>query len=302
MTELIFTTKDVANMLRVDKSTVKRWTDEGKLKCFRTPGGHRKFRAEDLSQFMAEYNYAVSPTDFSPRYSSDESIIRGMIAHKEFNVLDSVCFSGAIKGSKDELVKLFSEAYRNGMTLPAIFDEIFRPTIKKISNLQQSGKLQAAEKQLALTTLANSVVLLSDVVTRRAPNGIKAICAMVENDLDDLELKALIILLESQGAEVLNLGAGCPADSVAQLAQIKQPHFVFLLASAPQQGNDFAIEHQTIFGSLKTYGGKLIVGGAGYTSELLAHAIAGVYDLYCSTFKEFAGVHFAKVNMKKGEM
>ena len=31
MTELLFTTNDVAKLLQVDKSTVKRWTDEGKL-------------------------------------------------------------------------------------------------------------------------------------------------------------------------------------------------------------------------------------------------------------------------------
>ena len=301
MTELLFTTKDVATMLRVDKSTVKRWTDEGKLKCFRTPGGHRKFRAEDLSQFMAEYNYAVSPIDFFPRFASDESIFRGMIAHKEFNVLDSVCFSAAIKGSKDELIKLFSEAYRNGMTLPVILDEIFRPTIKKISDLHRSGKLQAAERQLALTTLANSVVLLSDVITRPAPNGLRVICAMVENDIDDLELKALIILLESQGYEVLNLGAGCPADSVAQLVQIKLPHFVFLLASVPQKEEVVVPKLQKIYAALSTYGGRLIIGGAGYTSDLLAQSIAGAYDLHCSTFKEFAGLHFEKVSVKKDE-
>ena len=64
-------------MLQVDKSTVKRWTDEGKLKCFRTPGGHRKFRAEDLHQFMADYNYNVSSANFFPAAASDEAILRG---------------------------------------------------------------------------------------------------------------------------------------------------------------------------------------------------------------------------------
>ncbi len=128
MTELLFTTRDVADMLQVDKSTIKRWTDEGKLKCFRTPGGHRKFRAEDLSQFMADYNYNISAANFLPVAASDEAILRGMIVQKEFNVLDSVCFSTAIKGNKNDLLKLFSEAYKNGMSLPLMFDKILRPT------------------------------------------------------------------------------------------------------------------------------------------------------------------------------
>lgn len=60
MAELLFTTNDVAKMLQVDKSTVKQWTDDGKLKCFRTPGGPRKFQAQDLYQFMADYSYGIS--------------------------------------------------------------------------------------------------------------------------------------------------------------------------------------------------------------------------------------------------
>jgi excisionase family DNA binding protein len=44
VTELLLTTKDVAEMLQVDKSTVKRWTDNGKQVCF------WKMRAQGVSR------------------------------------------------------------------------------------------------------------------------------------------------------------------------------------------------------------------------------------------------------------
>lgn len=44
---------EVAEMFSVDPSTVNRWADEGKLPCFRTPGGHRRFRREDVDAFIA---------------------------------------------------------------------------------------------------------------------------------------------------------------------------------------------------------------------------------------------------------
>lgn len=116
MTELLFTTNDVAQMLQVEKSTVRRWTDEGKLRCSRTPGGHRKFRAEDLYRFMVEYSYAISPTDVYSRFASDDAVIRRMIAEKDYRVLSSVCFSSALKGNKAEILKLFSETYHNGLS------------------------------------------------------------------------------------------------------------------------------------------------------------------------------------------
>lgn len=35
-------------ILGVNESTVRRWADSGELRCFRTPGGHRRFSEDDL--------------------------------------------------------------------------------------------------------------------------------------------------------------------------------------------------------------------------------------------------------------
>ncbi len=35
-------------ILGVNESTVRRWADSGELRCFRTPGGHRRFAEGDL--------------------------------------------------------------------------------------------------------------------------------------------------------------------------------------------------------------------------------------------------------------
>lgn len=286
-------------MLQVDKSTVKRWTDEGKLKCFRTPGGHRKFRAEDLYQFMADYSYGISPADFAPQFASDDSVIRRMIKQKEFSVLGSVCFSAAIKGNRNDIIKLFSETYKNGMSLPLIFDKILRPTIKKIDDLINSDKLFASEKQLAANALSSAVVLLSDIIMKPAPNGKRAVCATVEKDLNDLELKALAVLLETQGFEVLNLGASMAAVSVAQLVKAKQPHFVFLTASLIVDEDAVVDEHTKIQNELKAFGGKLIVGGLGFTQDFLENKLNGLYDRFCPNFKEYTIALYERTEVKK---
>ena len=60
MTEQLFTTEDLSNMLQVSKSTIKRWAEDGKLQCFRTPGGHRKFNQKNIQEFISRYNYEVT--------------------------------------------------------------------------------------------------------------------------------------------------------------------------------------------------------------------------------------------------
>ncbi len=47
-TDQLLLSRDVAAMFGVDIKTVVRWSDDGKLRCFRTPGGHRRFRLYDV--------------------------------------------------------------------------------------------------------------------------------------------------------------------------------------------------------------------------------------------------------------
>lgn len=39
-------------LLGVDASTLRLWTDAGRIHVFRTPGGHRRYREEDLTVFL----------------------------------------------------------------------------------------------------------------------------------------------------------------------------------------------------------------------------------------------------------
>ena len=42
-----------ASYLGVAQSTIRKWSDGGRLSAFYTPGGHRRFRRSDLDSFLA---------------------------------------------------------------------------------------------------------------------------------------------------------------------------------------------------------------------------------------------------------
>lgn len=46
------TTGQVAEAFGVHPTTVIAWADAGKLRCFRTPGGARRFRPQDVAELM----------------------------------------------------------------------------------------------------------------------------------------------------------------------------------------------------------------------------------------------------------
>lgn len=43
---------EAADYLGVHFSTLRRWTDMGKVPCFKTPGGRRRFRRSDLENYL----------------------------------------------------------------------------------------------------------------------------------------------------------------------------------------------------------------------------------------------------------
>ena len=45
---------DACRYLGVDQSTLRRWSDAGKVPVFRTPGGHRRYAEEDLRALVGE--------------------------------------------------------------------------------------------------------------------------------------------------------------------------------------------------------------------------------------------------------
>lgn len=51
-TSLPLTSGQVAKLFNVHPTTVMDWADKGLLPAFRTPGGQRRFRREDIDAFL----------------------------------------------------------------------------------------------------------------------------------------------------------------------------------------------------------------------------------------------------------
>jgi excisionase family DNA binding protein len=46
------TPADVADIFGVSVATVREWANDGRLPSFRTPGGQRRFRQEDIDAYL----------------------------------------------------------------------------------------------------------------------------------------------------------------------------------------------------------------------------------------------------------
>lgn len=53
-------TSEAARHLGVSLSTVRRWSDAGHLRGYRTPGGQRRFTIEQLDEFLDSLDQGVA--------------------------------------------------------------------------------------------------------------------------------------------------------------------------------------------------------------------------------------------------
>jgi len=53
----MLTVREVARLLHVHPNTLRRWSNKGRIRAYRiTPRGDRRFKREEIAQFLAELN------------------------------------------------------------------------------------------------------------------------------------------------------------------------------------------------------------------------------------------------------
>jgi excisionase family DNA binding protein len=59
----LLTPGEVAALLHVDANTVARWSNEGRLRAIRTPGGHRRYPASEVLRLVRDNHTGPDPQD-----------------------------------------------------------------------------------------------------------------------------------------------------------------------------------------------------------------------------------------------
>jgi len=75
-----FSTSEVAAYCHVTADTIRKWAEAGRIHVFKTPGGHRRIRREDLIQFLRQNDIPVH-TDL------DDSGVRVLVVDDEKSVV-----------------------------------------------------------------------------------------------------------------------------------------------------------------------------------------------------------------------
>lgn len=145
----IFTTYDIGRMIGTDPTTVHKWIDKGLMRGYRTPGGHRRVRADDLRTFLLAHKMPV------PKELGGPDHLRVLLVDDDAQLLKTV--SKALKRLRPnwELVTLSSgiEALLRMQTLApdAVVLDIFMP---ELDGFEVCRRMQARQETSGIKLIA----------------------------------------------------------------------------------------------------------------------------------------------------
>jgi len=221
-----YSTREVAQMWNVSESTVKRWADTSGLDCYRTPGGHRKFRLEDLCSFQEKRSFEA--TGLLTTEEWEDSNLEVWLNTKNFvKVRELLLYLGS-QNQRSKVRSLLERLYLRGMRLEEIYDEIFVPL--RASLIDEVSPGQAL---LVHNNLEEAIARLSPTMIKRRRNGKTALCAAPVSE-GRMGVNTMSVLLEVEGWDSMNLGERVSFEIMSQMVETEPINLVCVFCP----GND----------------------------------------------------------------
>lgn len=245
--EHLLTSAAVAAALRVGVSSVKRWTDEGKLPSVRTPGGHRRYELPALHKFASAYGYsaeALAEVEPPPLTEDVAAIRDSLLAALERGDAESV---SSMVGRGDQ-----------GGGIAMFLDTIVGETLRRIGELWESGEWGIEEEHQASYIIAEAIDRLHSV--QPADAAPVALLASPPAEQHELPLRMVRVIVERAGFHARFLGANTPWKSAEIAAQRIKPRLIAMSArsSEPFDSERFV----TLCEAWRSAGIEVVIGGA----------------------------------------
>ncbi len=254
---MILSSKQVAGILGVNESSVKRWADSGMLNCYRTPGGHRKFRREDILSFSRKYEYELR-SDIANEKAKHET-------SEEINpdTASRVLFNKLLTGTEDEILDYTYSLYMSGTGITDLYDNVVSKAMAEIGYRWKRKEISIEQEHIATNKLVKALIRLQGKLTAKPGNGLKALCASLEGEFHELPVLMVGNALEYHGWKVIYAGVNLPVKALKSGINEFRPDIVCISSTIIGKKDNYLNAIKKVYETVIDTGAKLILGGAG---------------------------------------
>jgi len=278
----ILSTADVARLFNVTETTVKRWADEGTLKCQKTPGGHRKFAIRNVIEFAEVNNFEPVATLTMPESDERGPAVQVAILARDFPTLVGAFVQKALSPDPLDLFRFLSYLYEHRIHLWEIYDKVLSPGMAVIGTQWERGEIDISHEHRASYETLDALAKMQTQILVKPATGKSVVCACLGDEAHEIGLRCASNLFESEGWKSHYLGARSPHSSVIAAIRELRPDVVCLSMTLAVDAKVLAQQVGQISEMIHGGHGILVVGGRGAMPELLEN---GVVDVLVSSAK-----------------
>ena len=199
MTKTLLNTKQVATLFKVDTSTVRRWSLNGKLNSSSSNGGHRKFTYKNIIDFI---NSKKRNLDLD--LSEINKISKKLSKKDTIDLISTNALSRNHGMIESSLINL----YLQGKPVQKIFDNYIDKSLDFIQNLLDKNEISVAEEHIARKTISIALnYFRSAIYSNDIERDKNDLCLNLENDIPDISIDMIQISLEMKSYSVFNSGS-----------------------------------------------------------------------------------------------
>jgi excisionase family DNA binding protein len=262
--------EEAANVLGVNVSSIKRWTDEGKLECIRTVGGHRKFQMDHLAAFLERNKKKASKVSMFKVENSKDIELNYYILKGNFDYLKSFLLKQSLKNNRDRVQQILTGLYLGQYPLYQIYDNLLVPVLHDIGNRWMHEKISVIEEHIASQIIRDSVIRLQGIIRVPMKKIGNVICLNLSNELHDISLKMAQNVLELRGYKTFYSGQKTPLFNFEHLLKKIKPDRLYISSTYVEKVQDDQHEIENLYKMCKNNSIDVYVGGSGF--DILDHA------------------------------
>ena len=256
--------KEGASVMGVNVSTRKRWTDSGKLDCYQTIGGHRKFLLSHLKNFLKEkINQKLKVNIIQYLNKGDKELVQ-RIDRIDYKYLRDYLFQLGLQQGVDSIHDVINSLLIKGEPQYRIYDELILNVLNRIGDLWSNNKLSIADEHTMTETIRNVMYRIHSEISKnnvKIPK--KVICMTLTNDEHEIPLVMIQSILDEINIPSTNLGPNIPASEIESKIQVVNPTHLIISSNYVLDTDTFnsAISRLIKFCHKKDI--EVLIGGSG---------------------------------------
>ncbi|MCW5765861.1 MAG: B12-binding domain-containing protein [Phycisphaeraceae bacterium] len=268
------TTTKLARAIGVSESSLKRWSDDGRLNVARTAGGHRRITLVEAVRFIRAIGASVVrpellglndleglPLDWAVTADPLQRV------HKALEDGDGPAFRATLQS-----------LYLQGWTVPEICDGPIRAALESIGTMWLHAEWGIAVEHRATDLCIQALSQLRPLIAFSRPDAPVALGSAGPADPYMLPSLMASVTLWEVGFRDVNLGPDTPISVLRNAARQYRPALIWVSISVAAKVREVLDDVRRLADEAREFGGTVVVGGRAVAAsppsavEGLAHA------------------------------